>query len=92
MANSCIGVTTPQFLNYLIIYSHQIRDVHRYNTRQSNQLYCPKSKTNLGKTKFSYRGPYIWNHIMKNDIDPNTTETVFSKSIYKIIMNGKIQL
>ena len=83
----CYHTTVPELFNNIFT---SIRDVHKYNTRQSNQLYCPKIKTNLGKTKFSYRGPYIWNHIVKNDIDPNTTETVFSKSIYKIIMNGKI--
>ena len=67
-----------------------ISDVHSHETRQSNQLYCPFISTNLGKTKFSYRGPFIWNQIIQIKINPNTSESVFSKSVYDYILEGKI--
>ena len=65
-----------------------VRDVHRYDTRQSNQLYCHEINTNLGRTKLSYRAPSIWNKIIHNKINPNTSECVFAKTIKQSIKVG----
>ena len=66
-----------------------IQDVHNHDTRQRKQLYCPKINTNLGKTKFSYRGPHVWNRII-NKIDPNTSEFIFSKSLRFILIQSQL--
>ena len=67
-----------------------IQAIHNHNTRQNNQLYCPNIYTNLGTTKFSYRGPFIWNKIIENGIDKNTSESVFSRALQSKLMNDEI--
>ena len=65
-----------------------ITDIHDYDTRQSSLLYCPKFKTELGKSRCSYRAPYMWNLIIKADINPETSEAVFTKSVKQCIKVG----
>ena len=83
----CYRKFVPEF--FLDLFT-PIREVHYHETRQSNQLYCPSVSTNLGKTKLTYRGPLIWNKIIQNRINPNTSERVFSKSVQDKIIEGKI--
>ena len=58
-----------------------VNDVHKYNTRQTKHLYIKKVKTNLGKTKFSYQAPLIWNKSLEAKINPDTSEPVYAKTI-----------
>ena len=67
-----------------------VLDVHNYGTRQRNNLYFTKVKTNLGMSGISYRGPLIWNRILKSGINLNTSESAFSKEVHKCILLGKI--
>ena len=83
----CYRKNVPNWINNVLIPVHSI---HNYNTRQTNHLYCSDIKTNLGMTKFSYRGPFIWNKILRNQISPDTSEYVFIKSVSKCIKDGKI--
>ena len=76
----------PNLFNCLF---RQVNEVHERVTRQSNQLYPQTIKTNLGKTKLSYQGPFIWNKIL-NNINPNTSEYLFVKSVRKCIKDGVI--
>lgn len=76
----------PNLFNCLF---RQVNEVHERFTRQSNQLYPKTIKTNLGRTKLSYRGPFIWNKIL-NNINPNTSEYLFVKSVRKCIKDGVI--
>ena len=69
------------------IFTH-VGDVHNFDTRQCTHLYCPKIKTNLGKCKYSYRAPHIWNHIIKAKINPETTEAIFCRSVKQCIKVG----
>ena len=43
------------------------------------------TNTNLGRTKLSYRVPFIWNGIIHNKINPNTSECVFAITIKQSI-------
>ena len=65
-----------------------IANVHSHGTRQKSQLYCSKIKTNLGKTRLSYRAPYVWNLVLRAKINPDTSECVFSKTIKRCIKVG----
>ena len=66
----------------------KVRSVHGYDTRQSNHLYIPKVQTNLGKCKLSYRVPMIWNSILAAEINPETSEAVFAKTLKQCIKVG----
>ena len=83
----CSGGTMMIFQNHLTIY---LKRVHSHATRQSNLLYCKTINTNLGRSKLSYRGPFIWNKIIKSKINPDTSEGVFVKSIKQGIKVGII--
>ena len=71
-------------------YFKNVNDVHSYDTRQSSHLYKPKNNTNLGKTRFCYKGPEIWNSILKAKINPEVSDLVFTKSIKQCLKVGLI--
>ena len=39
------------------------RDVHKYDTRQSNIYHVPKPRIEIMKQSISYRGPVLWNNL-----------------------------
>ena len=41
-------------------------DIHRYSTRQSSNLYVPRSRTNLCNFSIKYHGALVWNSIPQN--------------------------
>ena len=47
---------------------HALSTVHTHQTRSSNKhnYYIPLSKSNLGKTSFSFYGPTVWNPLPIN--------------------------
>ena len=65
-----------------------VRNVHGYGTRQSDHLYTPIVKTNLGKCSLRYKGPVIWNSILTAHINPDTSEAVFAKTLKHCIIIG----
>ena len=65
-----------------------VRNVHGYGTRQSDHLYTPIVKTNLGKCSLRYKGPVIWNSILTAHINPDTSEAVFAKTLKHCIVIG----
>ena len=65
-----------------------VRNVHGYGTRQSDHLYTPIVKTNLGKCSLRYKGPVIWNSILTAHINPDTSEAVFAKTLEHCIVIG----
>ena len=67
-----------------------VRDVHEYDTRQSCHLHIPIVKTNLGKCRLSYNGTVLWNNILKANINPETSEAVFAKTLKHCIKIGII--
>ena len=67
-----------------------VHDVHYHNTRQSRELYPTKINTNLGKTRYRYKGAHVWNHLLKAKVNPATSEAVFSKCIKQCIKVGLI--
>ena len=67
-----------------------VDEVHMYNTRQSKFLYCREINTHLGKSNLSYRGPHIWNKIIKSKINLDISEPVFVKSLKQCIKVGII--
>ena len=73
-------------------YFEYVRDVHNYATRQSINLYVPYVRTNLGQSCISYRGPKIWNCIINDKINGDSSEAVFSKMLKQAIKNGTIDI
>ena len=67
-----------------------VRNVHEYDTRQSCHLHIPIVKTNRGKCKLSYNGTVLWNNILKANINPETSEAEFAKTLKHCIKIGII--
>ena len=65
------------------------KDVHGYNTRQTNHYHLPCIRTNLGKFGFRYQGAFIWNEILKLDISMES-EYSFSKNLKTAILNDSL--
>ena len=65
-----------------------VSDVHSHFTRQSEGLFIPTFKTNLGKTCLSYRGPFVWNRISRLKINLDTSEAVFMKTLKHCVKIG----
>ena len=63
----------------------RVSSVHDHSTRQSSHLYCPKLKTALGKRKYTYQAPHLWNQILEARINPEVSEAVFCKSMKQAI-------
>ena len=53
-------------------FFRNVSDIHQHNTRNATQnlLYVTFRGTTRGQQTFKYRGPHIWNFIIKN-INPN---------------------
>ena len=83
----CYSDEVPGLFN---TFFTSVTDVHSYETRRRNNLYCPKTRTNLGMTGLSYRGPFIWNKVLETGINPNTCDSVFCRKVKEYIMDGKI--
>ena len=62
------------------------KDVHDYNTWQTNHYHLPCIRTNLAKFGFRYQGAFIWNEILKLDISMES-EYSFSKNLKTAILN-----
>ena len=73
-------------------YFEYVRDVHNYATRQSINLYVPYIRTNLGQSCISYRGPKIWNSIINDKINGDSSEAVFGKMLKQAIKSGTIDI
>ena len=66
----------------------EVREIHDYETRQSanNSLYPPTGgKTELSFCKYTYRGPLIWNMVLKAKINPDVSEFAFVRMIKQCI-------
>ena len=89
LSKSCIGMrfSAPNIHAWWsgplcpTISSHINGEVHSHFTRQSEGLFIPTFKTNLGKTCLSYRGPFILNKILRLKINLDTSEAVFMKTL-----------
>ena len=67
-----------------------VKDILKYGTRQSDHLYAPTVKSNLGQCTIHYQGPIIWNDILTAKINPDTSEVVFAKTLKRSIKIGLI--
>ena len=75
------------------IFSHFFNrnsDIHEYNTRIADHYHIPAVKTDLGKTGIEYRGAVICNIIVKDRINTDVSETVFKKTLKKLVNDGII--
>ena len=83
------GVARQGF--YCIVFRNvftEVREIHDYETRQSanNSLYPPTGgKTELSFCKYTYRGPLIWNMVLKAKINPDVSEFAFGRMIKQCI-------
>ena len=73
----CLGATLKLVPDYLINMFKNTRDIHNYNTRQSDvNLVLPKPRTNYMKCSFGYRGAENWN-ILPNSFKKSESITIF---------------
>ena len=74
---------------FLECFPH-IRDVHDHETRQSarNELYFSGFKTPLSQRRFMYKAPFIWNTILRKQINPDVSEYAFILSIKHGLKSG----
>ena len=63
-----------------LYYFTPVSAVHYHFTRQSDGVFIPAFKTNLRKTWLTFRGPCIWNKILKLKINLDSSEVVFMKT------------
>ena len=71
----------------------EVKDIHDHDTRYAanNSLYPPtKGKTEISHCKYTYRGPFVWNMVLKANINPNVSEFAFAKMIKQCIKVGII--
>ena len=69
-------------------YFTLISDVHHHDTWQKGGLYVSPARVDLVKMSLSFRGPLIWNTILKLDINPLTSEASFCKMLKQCIQVG----
>ena len=66
-------------------------DVHSIDTRQApNHYQIPKVRTEYRKLSISFRGPSIWNNIMKKNISPDVTLITFKYHLKGLLLSGSI--
>ena len=66
-------------------------DVHLHNTRQASSYYqLPIVRTKYCELSIHFRGPSIWNNIMKNKVNPYVTIDTFKKKIKELLLRGVI--
>ena len=73
-------------------YFEYVSDDHNYDTRQSINLYGSSVRTNLGQSCISYCGPKIWNSIINDKINGDSSEAVFSKMLKQAIKSATIDI
>ena len=72
-------------------YFTRINTVHEHQTRQAlSQFKLDPVKTEYRKTCIRFRGPSIWNEIMKNKICPDVTICTFKFHLKKLLLDGKL--
>ena len=81
------GGGVPDMFSDFSIRNAEILD---YSTRQRQHFHVPSERSNLRKSNIRYRGAIVWNLIMRLDINPDTSEAVFVKTIKKSITNGSL--
>ena len=59
-------------------------DIHCYATRQVNNYYPPRCKTETAKTSLRYAGTFLWNNLPPEIKTFNGTLSLFKKNIIKI--------
>ena len=89
---SCIDGTWMIFLIYFKVILNQFLSYIRHFTRQSDGLFIPTFRTNLGKTCLTYRSQYIWNKILKLKINLDSSEAVFMKTLKHGVQIGLLKV
>ena len=86
----CYRRTLPSvFDNYFV----RTQDVHSYNTRQASLFFdLPRVKTNYCKNGIRFRGPAIWNDIIRNKVSPDNSICTFKFNIKYLLLNDIIGL
>ena len=72
-------------------YFRRSNMIHPYNTRQASHFYevCVV-RTDYCKTSIRFRGPSIWNEIMKKKLCPDVTICTFKFHLKKLLMNDEL--
>ena len=66
-------------------------ELHQHNTRQVLYYYnIPRVRTEYRKSSIQFRGPSIWNEIMKNKICPDVSASTFKFTLKKLLLNNTI--
>ena len=71
----------PDTFSSLFIRSN---DIHAHNTRIADHFHTPIVKTDLGKTGIKYISAIIWNILIKDGINADVSEAIFTKFLRKL--------
>jgi hypothetical protein len=62
------------------------REFHTHDTRTMNCLHIPSVRSDLSKTGIRFQGANVWNHILKADLNLDTSELSFKLSLKKYLL------
>ena len=81
----CYHGTLPSLFEKYFV---RTRDVHSHKTRQASLYYdLPLVKTNYCKVSIRFRGPAIWNYIIRNKVSPDITICTFKFKLKHLLLN-----
>ena len=73
------------------VFNNQFeRPSHNYSTRFSGNNYCMKnSRSKTASFSIIYRGPYLWNNILTEDIKNSQTLNIFKTKLKQKLLDSE---
>ena len=85
------GITIFKYINKIypdhLLSLPTVSNVNHNSTRQQNNLYIPKFKTDIGARSLQVRGPKLWNDL-PHELKLNYSLSVFKHKLHNVIFNG----
>jgi len=66
------------------------KDIHNYETRQSDHYHIPSSDKEIGKANFRYNGAITWNSILILNLDLNVSDYLFAKNLKSALFQNRL--
>ena len=73
------------------IFYKKHKEVHKYPTRSSENLYIPKIRTNAYRKTMKYIGVSVWNYLF-NKTDHNCNLVLFKRRLRKYLLFNDISM
>ena len=66
-------------------------DTHMHDTCQRGHYHIPLYITTLGKSSLRYVGALLWNKVLNAVINPNVSDSIFSRNLTTAICNNLLK-